>query len=140
MSQDSHQESFITKYIFSQDHKVIGIQYGLLSLFFMLFGFSLMMIMRWQLAYPNEPIPVIGHLMFENGILNPDMYNSFGAMHGTIMIFLGVVPIVVGAFGNYLVPLQINLTSEDTGYSSSKYDKSFFIEYRISSNRSRDFY
>ena len=107
MSQDSHQESFITKYIFSQDHKVIGIQYGLLSLFFMLFGFSLMMIMRWQLAYPNEPIPVIGHLMFENGILNPDMYNSFGAMHGTIMIFLGVVPIVVGAFGNYLVPLQI---------------------------------
>ena len=107
MSQDSHQESFITKYIFSQDHKVIGIQYGLLSLFFMLFGFSLMMIMRWQLAYPNEPIPIIGHLMFENGILNPDMYNSFGAMHGTIMIFLGVVPIVVGAFGNYLVPLQI---------------------------------
>ena len=107
MSQDSHQESFITKYIFSQDHKVIGIQYGLLSLFFMLFGFCLMMIMRWQLAYPDQVIPIIGHLMFEDGILNPDMYNSFGAMHGTIMIFLGVVPIVVGAFGNYLVPLQI---------------------------------
>ena len=107
MSQDSHKESFITKYIFSQDHKVIGIQYGLLSLFFLLFGFCLMMIMRWQLAYPFEPFPIIGWLMFEDGILNPDMYNSFGAMHGTIMIFLGVVPIVVGAFGNYLVPLQI---------------------------------
>ena len=107
MNQDLHKESFITKYIFSQDHKVIGIQYGLLSLFFLLFGFSLMMIMRWQLAYPDTPIPIIGWLMFENGILNPDMYNSFGAMHGTIMIFLGVVPIVVGAFGNYLVPLQI---------------------------------
>jgi len=107
LSQDSHKESFITKYIFSQDHKVIGIQYGLLSLFFLLFGFCLMMIMRWQLAYPFEPFPIIGWLMFEDGILNPDMYNSFGAMHGTIMIFLGVVPIVVGAFGNYLVPLQI---------------------------------
>ena len=105
MSQDSHQESFIKKYIFSQDHKVIGIQYGLLSLFFLLFGFFLMMIMRWQLAYPDQVIPIIGPLMFENGILSPDMYNSFGAMHGTIMIFLGVVPIVVGAFGNYLVPL-----------------------------------
>ena len=58
MSQDSHKESFITKYIFSQDHKVIGIQYGLLSLFFMLFGFSLMMIMRWLLAYPDEVIPI----------------------------------------------------------------------------------
>jgi len=107
LSEDSHKESFITKYIFSQDHKVIGIQYGLLSLFFLLFGFCLMMIMRWQLAYPDTPLPIIGWFMFENGILTPDMYNSFGAMHGTIMIFLGVVPIVVGAFGNYLVPLQI---------------------------------
>tara|TARA_Y100001970_G_scaffold44170_1_gene55160 strand:- start:3259 stop:4980 length:1722 start_codon:yes stop_codon:yes gene_type:complete len=108
LSNDSHhEESFITKYIFSQDHKVIGIQYGILSLFFLLFGFCLMMVMRWQLAYPDTPIPIIGALMFQDGILNPDMYNSFGAMHGTIMIFLGVVPIVVGAFGNYLVPLQI---------------------------------
>tara|TARA_B100002051_G_scaffold276306_1_gene323819 strand:+ start:2251 stop:3969 length:1719 start_codon:yes stop_codon:yes gene_type:complete len=107
LSEDSHKESFITKYIFSQDHKVIGIQYGILSLFFLLFGFCLMMVMRWQLAYPDTPLPVIGYFMFQDGILTPDMYNSFGAMHGTIMIFLGVVPVVVGAFGNYLVPLQI---------------------------------
>ena len=105
-SQDHHEESFISKYIFSQDHKWIGIQYGITSLVFLLFGFALMMIMRWQLAYPDTVIPFIGGL-FENGMLSPDMYNSFGAMHGTIMIFLGVVPMVVGAFGNYLVPLQI---------------------------------
>lgn len=105
-SQDHHEESFISKYIFSQDHKWIGIQYGFTSLIFLLFGFTLMMIMRWQLAYPDTVIPFIGGL-FENGMLSPDMYNSFGAMHGTIMIFLGVVPMVVGAFGNYLVPLQI---------------------------------
>jgi len=65
--------------------------------------------MRWQLAYYDTPFPIIGKLMFpsDGGMLTPDMYNSFGAMHGTIMIFLGVVPMVVGAFGNYLVPLQI---------------------------------
>jgi len=43
----------------------------------------------------------------EDGILLPEIYNSLGAMHGTIMIFLGIVPLAVGAFGNYLVPLQI---------------------------------
>jgi len=92
--------------LFSQDHKWIGIQYGVTSLIFLLFGFALMMIMRWQLAYPDTVIPIVGFL-FDGGMLSPDMYNSFGAMHGTIMIFLGVVPMVVGAFGNYLVPLQI---------------------------------
>ena len=102
MSNTHHEEGFWTKYIFSQDHKVIGIQYGITSLLFLLFGFSLMMIMRWQLAYPDEIVPLIGSLLSEDGRLSPDMYNAFGAMHGTIMIFLGVVPLVVGAFGNYI--------------------------------------
>ena len=101
MSSDNHKESFWTKYIFSQDHKVIGIQYGITSLLFLMLGFLLMMVMRWQLAYPDQPLPLVGWR------LSPDMYNSFGAMHGTIMIFLGVVPVITGAFGNYLVPLQI---------------------------------
>jgi cytochrome c oxidase subunit I len=104
---EHHEESFISKYIFSQDHKVIGIQYGLTSLMFLFFGFVLMMIMRWQLAYPDTSVPFVGALLSEDGLLSPDMYNAFGAMHGTIMIFLGVVPMVVGAFGNYLVPLQV---------------------------------
>lgn len=104
---------FWQKYIFSQDHKVIGIQYGLTSMLFLFFGFCLMMIMRWQLAYPGEPVPLIGWLFGEDspampgGIMLPEFYNSLGAMHGTIMVFLGVVPLAVGAFGNYLVPLQI---------------------------------
>ena len=54
-------ESIWTKYIFSQDHKVIGIQYAFTALFFLLFGFALMMIMRWQLAYPGKPIPAKSH-------------------------------------------------------------------------------
>jgi len=103
-----HEENFLQKYIFSVDHKVIGLQYGITSLLFLFFGFCLMLVMRWQLAYPETPVPFVGKLLLgETGILMPEIYNSLGAMHGTIMIFLGVVPLAVGAFGNYLVPLQI---------------------------------
>ena len=102
---------FWRKYIFSTDHKIIGIQYGLTGLFFLLFGFCLMMLMRWQLAYPGQPLPIIGHLFGEErmpgGVMLPEFYNQLGAMHGTIMVFLGIVPLVFAAFGNYVVPLQI---------------------------------
>ncbi len=113
MSHDDHAHDlpFWKKYIFSQDHKVIGIQYGITALFFLLFGFFLVLMMRWQLAYPGEPLPVIGKWFGETrmpgGIMLPEFYNQLGAMHGTIMVFLGIVPLAVGAFGNYLVPLQI---------------------------------
>ena len=97
----------MTKYIWSTDHKIIGLQYGITALLWLLFGFILMLIMRYQLAYPETPIPIVGALLGEGGLLPPEMYNSLGAMHGTIMIFLGVVPLAFGAFGNYFVPLQI---------------------------------
>lgn len=106
-----HELGFWKKYIFSTDHKTIGIQYGLTSLFFLLFGFFLMMLMRWQLAYPGEAIPFVGKFLGEarasGGVMLPEFYNEIGAMHGTIMVFLGVVPMGVGCFGNLIVPLQI---------------------------------
>ena len=107
MTSEHYKESFLTKYIWSTDHKIIGLQYGITALFWLLFGFILMMIMRYQLAYPETPIPIVGALLGEGGLMPPEMYNSLGAMHGTIMIFLGVVPLAFGAFGNYFVPLQI---------------------------------
>jgi len=98
-------------YVFSVDHKVIGIQYAVTGLTFLLFGFTLMMIMRWQLAYPGRPIPLIGTWFGQDkapgGIMLPEFYNQLGAMHGTIMVFLGVVPLAVGGFGNFVMPLQI---------------------------------
>jgi len=107
----SYPLGFWRKYIFSTDHKVIGIQYGITSLFFLLFGFCLMMLMRWQLAYPEQALPFIGQFFGEDrmpgGVMLPEFYNQLGAMHGTIMVFLGIVPLAVGAFGNYIVPLQI---------------------------------
>src|SRR3989344_489092 len=109
--EDPHQPGFWRKYIFATDHKIIELQYGITGFFFLLFGFCLMLLMRWQLAYPGEPIPWIGKFLGESrapgGIMLPEFYNELGAMHGTIMVFLGVVPLVFGAFGNYFVPLQI---------------------------------
>ncbi|RMG69251.1 MAG: cytochrome C oxidase subunit I, partial [Calditrichaeota bacterium] len=106
-----HDLPFWRKYIFSTDHKVIGLQYAFTAMFFLLFGFTLMLLMRWQLAFPGKPIPLIGGLLGEtrapNGVMLPEFYNQLGAMHGTIMVFLGVVPLAVGAFGNYVIPLQI---------------------------------
>ncbi len=120
-----HEEpGFWSKYIFSTDHKMIGIQYGLTALVFLLFGFFLILCMRWQIAHPGTPMPLVGSLLHsivgdamsavtDKGgqvlgyAMSPDLYNSFGAMHGTIMVFLAIVPLAFGAFGNYVTPLQI---------------------------------
>jgi cytochrome c oxidase subunit 1 len=118
---DHHELGWWRSYVFSTDHKVIGIQYGLTGLVFLFFGFCLMMVMRWQLAHPGVPVPVIGgflHAIFGDsafgkdehgvmGLLTADGYNAFGAMHGTIMVFFGIGPIAFAAFGNFVVPLQI---------------------------------
>jgi cytochrome c oxidase subunit I len=119
-----HEPGFMQKYVFSTDHKMIGIQYGLTALVFLLFGFCLMLCMRWSIAegtkmaatvgYTPKAIPLVGGLLemllgepAKGGVMSPDLYNSFGAMHGTIMVFLAIVPLAFGAFGNYVVPLQI---------------------------------
>lgn len=108
---DHHDPPFWRKYIFSTDHKMIGMQYGITGLIFLGIGFFLMMIMRWSIAYPGEPIPVLWRFLGEQwapgGVVSPDFYNIGGAMHGTIMVFLGIVPLAFGAFGNYVTPLQI---------------------------------
>jgi cytochrome c oxidase subunit 1 len=105
-----HDLPFWRKYVFSTDHKVIGLQYGFTALCFLLLGFSLMILMRLQLGWPGHAFSVmklIGEGRAPGGVLLPEAYNQLGAMHGTIMIFLGIVPLAVGAFGNYFVPLQI---------------------------------
>lgn len=112
---DHEELGFWRKYVFSTDHKIIGIQYGISSLLFLLLGFGLMMVMRWQMAYPGKEVPFgIGSLLetvfkqaAAGGAVSGDLYNMFGAMHGTIMVFMGVVPLAFAAFGNYVVPLQI---------------------------------
>ncbi|MCM8794226.1 MAG: cytochrome c oxidase subunit I [Candidatus Omnitrophica bacterium] len=110
MSETTHQSGFIRKYIFSTDHKVIGIQFLISSLVFMLFGGLLAMLMRWQLGWPGSPLPFLEKITPEGmpgGYMVPEYYNMLFTMHGSIMIFFGIIPLVVGAFGNYLIPLKI---------------------------------
>lgn len=98
---------------FFTNHRVVGIQYGLTAALFLFLGFLLVLVMRWQLAYPGEAVPGLDRVFAEDdlnipgGVVQPHYYNSLGAMHGTIMVFLAVVPLLIGAFGNYVVPLQI---------------------------------
>jgi len=69
----------------------------------------LAMLIRWQLGYPEQPVPLIGNWMWpgDGGIINPDIYNQMFTMHGTIMIFWAITPLLIGAFGNFIIPLQI---------------------------------
>jgi cytochrome c oxidase subunit 1 len=93
------------------NHKVVGLLYAGTASLFLLTGFVLVMVIRWQLAYPGSPVPIVGGLLgadnAPSGILAPEFYNQLGAMHGTIMIFLAVVPLAVGGFGTYLIPLLL---------------------------------
>jgi cytochrome c oxidase subunit 1 len=101
--------SFIRKYVFSTDHKVIAKQFLWAGLLFLAFGGSLAMLIRWQWAYPKEPLPLVGNLIFPDsgGAITPANYNTIFTMHGLIMIFFAITPILIGAFGNYCIPLMI---------------------------------
>ena len=101
---------FIRKYIFSTDHKIIGIQFLLMSLIFLLIGGSLAMMMRWQLGFPGQPMPggsILPETMASDRVILPEFYTSLVTMHGTFMVFFAIMPLLVGVFGNYLIPLKI---------------------------------
>src|SRR3954452_4899211 len=99
---------FIRKYIFSTDHKIIGIQFLLMSLLFLFVGGTLAMMMRWQLGFPGKPLPagtLLPEGMASGGVILPEFYNSLVTMHGTFMVFFAIMPLLVGVFGNFLIPL-----------------------------------
>jgi cytochrome c oxidase subunit 1 len=104
------EHGFVRTYIFSTDHKMIGRQYLFYGLIMMILGGFLALLVRWELAWPESPVPGFGWVpepfMF-GGIIPPETYNAMFTMHATIMIFFVVMPILVGAFGNFLIPLMI---------------------------------
>jgi cytochrome c oxidase subunit 1 len=104
---------FFHKYIWSYDHKVIGKQYLWTAFMFLILGGTLAMLLRWQIAYPNQPVPLIGHLLKgafffgPDGSVTSDGYLQLGTMHGLVMVFFVIIPLIVAAFGNFLIPLHI---------------------------------
>lgn len=105
-----HRESFLTRYIFSQDHKIIGIQYLITSMAMALIGGAMAVLMRLQLGWPGTAWPGLGALLprgFPGGVMDPSFYLSLLTMHGTIMVFFVLTISLTGGFGNFLIPLQI---------------------------------
>jgi cytochrome c oxidase subunit 1 len=106
-----HEElGFWRTYVFSTDHKMIGRQFLFLGLFMLLIGGTLAMMIRWELAWPETAVPGFSFIpepYMYGGIIPPQTYNALFTMHATIMIFFVVMPIMVGCFGNFLIPLMI---------------------------------
>jgi len=101
---------FIRKYIFSIDHKVIGIQYLLLALFSVVLGMLMSVLMRMKMTWPEHAWPLLGTLFPEGapgGVMTPEFYLSLVTMHGTMMVFFVLTTAPQGGFGNYFLPIQI---------------------------------
>jgi cytochrome c oxidase subunit 1 len=109
--------SFIRKYVFSLDHKIIGLQYYALALAAVVTGMVLSWIMRIHLVWPNAPIPGLGALAkvgAPGGVVTPEYYLQLMTMHGTLMVFFVLTNAPFAAFGNYFLPIQIG--AEDMAF------------------------
>lgn len=103
-------QSFISRYIFSFDHKMIGKQYFTLAMTMGFIGGILAVLIRLQLGFPSKPFPFLENLFpvgMAGGIMTPEFYVSLFTMHGTIMVFFLLSLLPVSGFGNFLIPLQI---------------------------------
>ncbi len=108
---------FIRRYIFSLDHKVIGIQYYFLALFSVLLGMTLSVLMRFHMVYPDARVSLFEKLWptsAAGGIMTPELYLSLMTMHGTIMVFFVLTTAPQSGFGNYFLPIQIG--AEDMAF------------------------
>jgi cytochrome c oxidase subunit 1 len=104
-----HELGFLRKYVFSEDHKIIGIQFLFSTLIFLILGGLLAMFVRMQLGWPHAELPGFSQMFGRTnaGRMPPEFYNMLFTMHATIMIFFVIIPILVGAFGNFTIPLMI---------------------------------
>lgn len=115
-----HKESFVSKYIFSQDHKTIAKQFLITGMFWALIGGLLSSIFRLQLGYPDMSMewlrPIFGGWITEAGKLDPEFYLAMVTMHGTIMVFFVLTAGLSGTFSNFLIPLQIGARDMASGF------------------------
>ena len=107
---EHHELGFVRTYLFSTDHKMIAKQFLFMALFMMAVGGLMAMLMRLELAWPETQfsfLRVLPETLQQDNAITPNTYNSMFTMHATIMIFFVVMPILVGTFGNLLIPLMI---------------------------------
>jgi len=115
-----HEQSFISKYIFTTDHKMIGKQFLVTGIMWGLIGVGMSVIFRLQLGFPDMQLewlrPLLGGWITETGQLDPEFYLALVTMHGTIMVFFVLTAGLSGTFSNYLIPLQIGARDMASGF------------------------
>ena len=117
---DHHNETFISKYIFSLDHKMIAKQFLITGMFMGIVGMLMSILFRLQLSNPGESFAVLewflGSKWAPGGILDPNMYLSLVTMHGTILVFWVLTAGLTGTFANFLIPFQIGARDMASGF------------------------
>ena len=126
-----HEENFISKYIFSQDHKMIGKQFLMTAVFMGVVAMILSILFRIQLAWPGESSDFLTFFLGEkwapNGVLKEDMYLGLVTIHGTIMVFFLLTGGLSGTFSNMLIPLQLGARDMASGFLNMLSYWFFFI-------------
>ncbi|MCH2223275.1 MAG: cbb3-type cytochrome c oxidase subunit I [Crocinitomicaceae bacterium] len=126
-----HEESFVSKYIFSQDHKMIGKQFLLTAVFMGVVAMLLSILFRIQLAWPGESSDFLSFFLGEKwapgGVLSEDMYLGLVTIHGTIMVFFLLTGGLSGTFSNLLIPLQVGARDMASGFLNMLSYWFFFI-------------
>ncbi|QNF33468.1 cbb3-type cytochrome c oxidase subunit I [Adhaeribacter swui] len=116
---DHHDQPFIFKYIFSQDHKVIAKQFLITGIIWAFIGGALSSLFRIQLGWPNETMPWLEPILgkwVEGGKLNQEFYLALVTLHGTIMVFFVLTAGLSGTFSNFLIPLQVGARDMASGF------------------------
>ncbi len=126
-----HKETFVTKYIFSTDHKMISKQFLITGMFMGIIGVFMSMLFRLQIAWPEKSFSIIeaflGSHQQTDGVMNPDTYLALVTIHGTIMVFFVLTAGLSGTFSNLLIPLQIGARDMASGFLNMVSYWLFFI-------------
>ncbi|HHP7241582.1 MAG TPA: cbb3-type cytochrome c oxidase subunit I [Cyclobacteriaceae bacterium] len=126
-----HKQSFISKYIFSTDHKTIAKQFLISGIFWALIGGAMSVIFRLQLGFPDMQLeflrPLMGKWITEAGKIDSEFYLALVTMHGTIMVFFVLTAGLSGTFSNFLIPLQIGARDMASGFMNMLSYWAFFI-------------
>jgi cytochrome c oxidase subunit 1 len=120
MSEHHHEETFISKYIFSLDHKMIAKQFLITGMIMAVIGMGMSILFRLQLSNPGESFAILEFFLGEKwapgGVLSPNIYLALVTMHGTILIFWVLTAGLTGTFANFLIPLQIGARDMASGF------------------------
>ncbi len=128
--EEHHKETFVSKYIFSLDHKMIGKQFLVTGMIMGIIGVMMSMLFRLELAYPEQSFPILEFFLGKwapDGVMDPNMYLALVTIHGTIMVFFVLTAGLSGTFSNLLIPLQIGARDMASGFMNALSYWFFFI-------------